>query len=421
MYLPHYRSSLVDLPPVGQDRGLPQPEHPHQHVVVVDQRQEDLLATAGLVIDALQPDRIVVRLDPPRCSVAHLPVPDLVYPLPPLLEVALDHLPQVPPPGSGGYVLLRNVPLDVLDPHPPGEESVDPDQVLEGLLLGQSPVLPPPPHLVERGPGEDERRIDLQHVGPERWILEDEPEGLHIPVEVASGQPGHEVVAHLVAGVLEDAGGLDHVLNGVTPPHPLEHVVEGALHPYLHPRRPQVEHPVHVLLLRPVGPRLDGEGHAPRPGRLVHGVGLQQTTGSDLAPGERVEGVEGPPDEPLLVGEGHGREGAAHQDHLHLRGEEARHEVLLEPHPDLLEGIVAYPGGPHDGGAPVHVALGRPPASGAVDAPAVRARVRSGHHRYDGDPRSDPGPPDGPQPQALHGHLRPSPPPPRDSQRTSGI
>nr|QNO48971.1 hypothetical protein CMADCPIN_00001 [Methanosarcinales archaeon ANME-2c ERB4] len=246
---------------------------------------------------------------------------------------------------------------------------------------------------MEHGSLGDERGIDLQVVRAERGIAEERLKHAPVVVGIRSGKPDHYMESDLKPAVAQSLVGSDRVLHGMPAIDLFKHAVIDALNPNFHLRCAHLEQAVDLHGGQMVRAGLKGDPDIPDRSGLVRG-----DCGFDIEvdilirharAAEIVHSRNRPPDEPLLVIRRAGCERPAHHDQFNLV--DRMPDALQLPQPDrhLRVRIVAALDRTHRGGLPSHVTLrcleyGCGTAR-ARDTCAMRARVRRGHHRNNGN------------------------------------
>ncbi len=351
--------------------------HVADHAVPALERHEVLHAPGRLVGQVLQDRRVGVDLP----GAADLPAPDAPAPGPLGLHPGGHELADVALGYAGGDLGRRDVPLDPQDADVLGHLGLHLREEPDGVLLVVGPVLPGPPHVVHARALHHQQGVELEHVRAVRRVAEHLPEALQVVPRVGAREPGHQVVAHLHAHVLAVPGAPADLLHPVPAVHARQHGVVEYLHPELRAREAHGHRAGDLLRAEHVRAGLHSHPDAPPRGRPVELLRMCQRVG--VLP---VEGVEAPPDEPLLVRRVAARERPAHDDQVYLVGPVADLLQLGDAVSDLPPGVEPVQARPPRGRLLARVRLRRAvrDPSGAVRAPAVGAVVRRRHHSHRG-------------------------------------
>src|SRR5208282_4632619 len=225
-------------PPLGRARRKAKPQEAGDRVGDrVLPRKEPFSAARGPVLGLGQLERFRQWRGPS----ARLPAPQAPAVAALLSEAVESLLSKVARPDAGRDQPCGDVSLDALDPDPRRETSLHPSEELrrDGRVVRL--VAPRSPVVVERGPGEHQRRVDLEKV---RAVIEFVPQPLEVRevgTRVHPGESEHEVVADLEAPVPRLPRRAGHVPRRVRSAYRLKDVVVKALDADLDPRHPRFQ------------------------------------------------------------------------------------------------------------------------------------------------------------------------------------
>nr|QNO43766.1 hypothetical protein PBPLAEBB_00001 [Methanosarcinales archaeon ANME-2c ERB4] len=248
---------------------------------------------------------------------------------------------------------------------------------------------------MEHGSFGYERGIDLQMVRAERGITKKRLKHVPVVVGIRSGKPDHYVESDLKPALTQSLVGSDCVLHGMPAIDLLEYTVIGALNTYFHLRCAHLKQAVNLLSGQMVRAGFKGDSDIPDRGSLVRGdYGFDIDIKVNILirharAAEIVHSQNRLPDKPLLVIRRTGCECPAHHDQFNLV--DRMPDALQLPQPDchLLVRVVAALDRTHRGRLSPHVTLRRLEygcrTARARDTCAMRARVRRGHHRNNGN------------------------------------
>lgn len=243
------------------------------------------------------------------------------------------------------YLRRRDVPLYPLYADILRDQGLHLREELDGRRLVVRLVFAPLPHLVHACAGDDEKRVELQHVGAVRGIVEDLAEALQVMLRIGPRKSGHDVVAHLQALVPAVLGASAHLGGAVAPVHPFQDVVVEDLHSELDAGRAQTHGAFDLLRCEDVGARLDGHADAPPHRGAVPVLGLLEGLGIHA-----VQSIEASLHEPFLIFRITTGERSAHYDQVDLVRVVPDLLELRDAVGDLLPRIEPVPGRPARGG-----------------------------------------------------------------------
>ncbi|VVC04939.1 Uncharacterised protein [Candidatus Burarchaeum australiense] len=252
---------------------------------------------------------------------------------------------------------------------------------------------------MELGALEHQARVDFEHVGPEILVGEKPFELAHVLFLVCV-KAGHHVVANFQCRVLEHARRVHHIYDLVPSLHARINLIIKCLHPKFDSCSTHLQQPVHILLARPVRPRLEGDANGPHT-RLL--VALQRSRKARAPFLPSVHRIQASLHEFRLIAVRLRVERAAHHDELALVHVMPNLPQGLEPRLHLRVAVEFVLPGAQGRRLEACVALRSLAAPRAVGAPAVRASA----HRHDCDWRNARKRARLPEPEQRHHALAP--------------
>eukprot|EP00192_Tetraselmis_astigmatica_P006272 CAMPEP_0117680824 /NCGR_PEP_ID=MMETSP0804-20121206/18590_1 /TAXON_ID=1074897 /ORGANISM="Tetraselmis astigmatica, Strain CCMP880" /LENGTH=441 /DNA_ID=CAMNT_0005490411 /DNA_START=369 /DNA_END=1691 /DNA_ORIENTATION=- len=327
----------VRLPPCA----LPQPEQPHQDVLLwVLVRQEGLPPPVGCVLPPHQLHGIRLNLVVDVLDAA-LPGPDVPTVEPEAAHAGQRQLPEVALLHATGHQGHGDVALDAVDSYPRRDHCKHSGNQINQLLGRVVFVQPLLPQLVQAGAADDQGRVQLEAVCAELRVLKELPEALKVPLPPHVWKVWHHMHHEFEACILGKLEAALGRLDGVPAVGVTCHILVDALQAELQPGAAIAEHLREVRHEAVVRASLDGEADA---------LGVALLAKADVAGGVAAQCIMEVPHEVVAVLGGQGHEGAAHEDELHLVDDVPKLAELIHPAAGLDVGVVPGPDGAHAGG-----------------------------------------------------------------------